>query len=175
MLEEQVYESVFHYITNSSVKKVYIANATDRYWFERNSIKDVQKYLQKSELAKMPDGLLESLYEKNSIPHVITWKPIMITSEFLPKEYALNKGKVGKGYNCLVNMNEGNIGIRINNHSYRSYFTISKAAITDDKKHALIKIGRHSAPMRGAGEWLLELEKIGLEWKVAGGLNFWIS
>lgn len=106
-LEEQVYESVFHYITNSTVKKVYIANTTDSYWFERNSIKDVQKYLQKSELAEIAGGQLESLYEKNSIPHTITWKPIMITSEFLPKEYVLNTGKGGKGYNCLVNINEG--------------------------------------------------------------------
>jgi len=53
-LEEQVYESVFHYI----------ANTTDSYWFERNSIKDVQKYLQKSELAEIAGGQLESLYEK---------------------------------------------------------------------------------------------------------------
>jgi hypothetical protein len=48
----------------STVKKVYIANTTDSYWFERNSIKDVQKYLQKSELAEIAGGQLESLYEK---------------------------------------------------------------------------------------------------------------
>jgi len=174
-LEEQVYESVFHHVIKDVNKKVYIASNTDSTWFVREKIEEVKKYISRIKEAELPVELLEPLYRTNQTSNKITWSPIIINAEFLPEEYASNLKENKSGYNCLVETGKGNVGIRTKSKEYRSYYTISKVIFSKNKDQALLKVGKHCAPMSGAGEWLVALRKVGMEWKISGSLMFWIS
>jgi hypothetical protein len=129
----------------------------------------------KFDVGDLPEGLLEKFYQVNQKSELLSWKPIMVNVEYLPQEYAGKLSEDPQGYDCLVPLEEGSVGISQKGQAYRPYYSISKVAFTDDNEFALVKLGYHCAPMSGAGEWLICLRKVGLEWKLVWSLNFWIS
>ena len=174
--EQSVYETFFVERIGDLHSKYYLAGATENDWFKENPF---DQYSWDNELEKLGGvsiSLVKELYRLNEESHALNWKPIVTNAELLPDHYARKAEGKEKEDRCFVEGSKGNIGVyREGKGRYRSYYTVSKVAFSEDKTIAMLKISYLCAPLSGAGEFFITFELKDNRWHPLGGRLLWIS
>ncbi len=176
--EQGVYESLFVERIGNTYSKYYLAGATENEWFISNPINDAQWDSYLSELGNIPMELVEELYRVNEKSHPLIWQPLVTNAEKLPPSFAIKAKPDKRNERCLVQEGKGNIGLGAPSKGkgeYRSYYSISKVAFTNNGEIALVKFSYLCAPLSGAGEFFVSFELRGNRWHPIGGRMLWIS
>jgi hypothetical protein len=157
---------------------VFVARATDSEWVSRYPRATVEA---RSDFAKsgIPVELLAQIYQRNTVQHIIEWKPRRKDLRFLPAAFASQASQDGLK-RCLVPQEQSNVGIRKRQDDgtygyFRAYYTFSLPALSSSGNEALVQVGPHCAPLSGSGERLIFLRKESGKWVEVSGLLFWIS
>jgi len=176
--EQGVYETLFVERVGNTYAKYYLAGATENQWFINNPIKEAKWEEFLEELGNIPMELVEELYRVNMESHPLNWQPIVTNAVILPPTYAMKAQPGKRNERCLVEEGKGNIGIRESGkgkRQYRSYYSVSKVAFSNNGKLALVKFSYLCAPLSGAGEYFVAFELRENRWHYLGSRMLWIS
>jgi len=158
--EQAVYESVALTSINSMSKEIVVLNKTNVIWFQEKSLEKIKKFTNRkypgeAKTFNAPEILIDRIHASNQKIHGLNWNPIIVNGrlEAAEKHAPFKKGPLKETY---------------------SYYSFSRAAFSNDKKHALVKFTYHCHALCG-GEWLVYLIFEENQWKVTQTLTIWIS
>lgn len=171
--EQAVYESLFLKIKGNSHEKYYLAQYTESEWFSSNPFNESDWESDSSTFGGIDIDTIKRLYQISSKSESLNWKPLITNGVLLSSKIGVDS--LGKQESCLVEMEQGNIGIVENGKGYRSYYTVSRVAFTSDQKKAILKFSLNCSPLSGGREAFVVLEFIEQQWKIVTGKNLWIS
>ena len=167
--EAKIYEALFSDIFKE-IRRVsfYLANTTENRWFIENPFKEEDWEQTLKDLGDISIELVHELYRVNKFNRPINWKSTILDPIFLPEEYTLNSNNKNRDELCLVEEGQGNIDMYTNTgQQYRSYYTVSKVAFSQDRRYALVKYSKHCAMLSG-GEFLASFEFKNNKWNLIG-------
>ncbi len=176
--EQSIYKTLFTETIGDSHPKYFFANATENDWFKDNPF-DKYPWEESGALEKLGGvsiELVKELYSINEESHALDWQSIVTNSEFLPGSYARKaKGKEIED-RCFPGSSKGNIDIyKEGRGQYRSYYTVSKVAFSENRKIAMLKVSYLCAPLYGGSEFFITFELKGERWHKIGSWVLWIS
>jgi len=172
--EQAVYESFFLFVVGDAYSKVYLANASENRWFIENPFNEQEWNRSLSDMGGINIQLVKRLYEVNEMSTALGWQPFITNVEMLPVEYANLTHKEGE--HCFDRNGHGNVNIYSKDgRAFRSYYSISKPAFSEDGEYALIKYSIHCAPLSGAGEGFAVFQFKQQRWQLIGGRRIWVS
>jgi hypothetical protein len=170
---QAIYETIFLKVIGNTYNKYHLVETTESAWFIKHpyETEDWNTLLDSSD-AITPE-LIKELYRVNASSLPLNWTPFLTNAKFLPSHY--NDGPSQIENHCFVEEKDATIDIRSNGSYYRSYYSISNVAFSSNNETAIVKYSRHCAPLTGAGEFIVVLQRINKQWQVIGGINLWIS
>jgi hypothetical protein len=173
--EQAVYESLFLKVTTNTHTKYSLGEITESKWFTDNPFNAEEWEKSLKELGNINIALVKKLYLVNKTSGPINWQPLITNATILPSEFVEGVSARSTSDRCFVNESDANINIISNGKSFRSYYTVSRVAFSENRKKALVKVSYQCAPMSGGGEFFISFEFKEKQWKMIGGRTLWIS
>jgi hypothetical protein len=167
--EEKIYEALFSDLFKEIRKPVfYLANTTEDRWFAENPYREKEWKEWLKDLGDISIKLVQELYSVNRTHSTVDWNPTILDPLFLPEEYSLNSNHRNRDKLCLVEKGKGNVSVYTQTgQQYRSYYTVSKVAFSNDRRYAILKYSKHCSPS-GGGEFFVSFEFKDNKWQRIG-------
>ena len=162
---QQIYEVVMNDRMQDALTEVMILDHTEAQYLRGKSSESIRTYIQGQ--VPIADKMLDQLFESSEDSVELDWAPVMINAKFI------NKADISTESNWTsVKFREDFWAAYSRNDQF---YALSEVAFNDDQTEAAVVLSYFCPVLCGGGEFLLYLEKTGMEWQTTGGLFFWIT
>lgn len=162
---QQVYEVVFNARAQDALTEVLILSHTEAQYLRGKDSADLRSYIQRE--VPISDDMLDQLFESSEQSVELDWQPVMINATFIRKadistEEDWTSRKFAEDFRAAYSRDE-------------QFYAVSDVVFNDDYTKAALVLSYFCPELCGGGEFLLYLERTGMEWKTTAGTFFWIT
>lgn len=165
--EQQVYEVVMNDRLQDALTEVILLSRTEAQYLQDKDNEPVQLRAYIHSQIEVPDELLERLFEANRTNRRLDWQPIMINAKFV------DKAQISAETDWRTRQFAKDFYAEFPEH--HEFYALSKVAFNDERTEAALVLSYFCPALCGGGEFLIYLEKIGMQWIIKDGMFFRIT
>jgi len=165
--EQQVYEVVMNDRLQDALTEVILLSHTEAQYLndEDNNSERIRAYVHSQ--IDVPDGLLDRLFVATRTDDRLDWQPVMINARFI------DKCQVSIEKDWRTRQFAEDFMARFPEHE--RFYALSKVAFDDNGTKAAVILSYFCPALCGSGEFLIYLEKSGMQWTIEDRLFFWTT
>ena len=161
----QIYEVVMNERMQDALTEVIVLRHTEAKALVDSDEDDLRSHIERE--ANVPDEIVDQLFKSAERSVELGWQPAMINASFVGKDEISSDSDWRSprfAEDFLTKYPE-----------HRQFYALSEVAFNEDRTKAAVVLSYFCPAMCGGGESLYDLEKVGMEWQIAGGVVFWIT
>ena len=162
---QQVYEVVMNGRLQDPLREIVILGDTEAQAIVGRKVDDLSFHIETA--GNVPKELVADLILSASESEPLDWQPVMVNAKFV------RKADISGNPNWRSREFAESFLAKYPDH--QEFYALSDVAVSQDERKAVLLVSYFCPVMCGSGEFLVYLEKSGMQWSIVGSSAFWIT